>query len=648
PLANSRVYVLDRRLSPTPCWVSGELYVAGAGVARGYLGRPELTASRFLPDPWSVEPGGRMYATGDLGRHRPEGVLEFLGRDDDQLKLRGYRIEPGEVEGALRRHPEVAQAAVVGREDEPGDKRLVAYVVPRAGDRFSAPELRTFVSAILPAYMVPSRFVCLRSLPLSRNGKLDRRALPAPGEVPGEEGREPASPRNPFEEVLAGIWSEALRVERVGIEANFFDLGGHSLLATRVISRIREAFGVTLPVRALFDRPTVSRLAESIVEAMKMGEPSSALPLESTAREGPLPLSFAQQRLWFLDQLAPGNTVYNVPHAVVLTGALDLPSLGRSVGEIVRRHEVLRTTYGVVGGEPAARIGGWEAPAVPVVDLGGLGAAAAEETRRLARAEARRSFDLQRGPLLRLLVVRLGTASHALLSTMHHIVSDGWSTGILVRELSALYGAYLAGRASPLPELAIQYADFAAWQRRWLSGEVLASQLGYWKEQLAGVPVLDLPTDRPRPAQPSFLGRNHSLVVPQALCEGIRETARRHGATPFIVLMAVYEALLSRYTGQLDFGIGVPIAGRDRVETENLIGFFVNTLAMRANLEGDPVFLDLLKRAREVALEAYAHQELPLERLVQELAPERTLGQSPLFQVVLAFQETAREAVSLP
>jgi amino acid adenylation domain-containing protein len=646
PLANSRVYVLDESLAPSAVWVSGELYVAGAGVARGYLGRPELTAERFLPDPWSPEPGGRMYRTGDLVRHRPEGVAEFLGRVDGQVKLRGYRIEPGEIEATLRRHPSVAQAAVVAREDEPGAKRLVAYVVPQGESGVSGAELRSFLRGTLPAYMVPSVFVPLRRLPLTRNGKLDRRALPVPDS--GGALREPLPPRTPFEELLSGIWAETLRVERVGVEDNFFDLGGHSLLATRVIARIRESFGVALPVRSLFDRPTVSRLAEAIAEALRAGEVSSAPPLEATARDGPLPLSFAQQRLWFLDQLAPGSSVYNIPHAVVLAGELSVPALGAAMAEVVRRHEVLRTTFATVEGEPVARVGAAEAPGLPLVDLGVVGGAAWEEARRLVRQEGGRPFDLERGPLLRLLLVRLSERTHTLASTMHHIVSDGWSTGILVRELSALYQAFVAGRESPLAELPIQYGDFAVWQRRWLSGGVLASEIAYWKGQLAGMPpVLELPTDRLRPALRRGRGAREAFALSAESLAGLRALVREQGATLFMGLLTGFAVLLGRYSGQEDLTIGTPIAGRTQVEVEKLIGFFVNTLVLRADLSGDPPFVEQLHRVREATLGAYAHQELPFERLVEELEPVRDLGRTPLFQAMLVLQNVPQESLEM-
>jgi amino acid adenylation domain-containing protein len=643
PLANSRVYVLDRWLSPVPLWVTGDLYVAGAGLARGYLGQAELTAERFIPDPWSAEPGGRMYRTGDLARHRPERVVEFLGRGDDQVKLRGYRIEPGEIEASLRRHPGVSQVAVVAREDEPGDKRLVAYVVPVEEPGPAAPELRSFVSKILPGYMVPADFVALRALPLTRNGKLDRRALPPPPKASGGEARESAIPDNPIEELLAEIWAEVLKVARVGSEDNFFDLGGHSLLATRVIARIREAFGVTLPVREIFDQPTVSRLAASIFAALKAGEGSPAPPLQARPHEGPLPLSFAQQRLWFLDQLAPGSSVYNIPRSVLLTGTLHLPVLARAAAEIVRRHEVLRTTFAVLAGEPVARIGPPEPPALPVVDLRDLGPGAPEEARRLAQAEAGRPFDLERGPLLRLLVVRLGEASSALVSTMHHIASDGWSAGILIRELSALYGAFLAGRPSPLPELPIQYADFAVWQRQWLQGEVLDAELRYWREQLAGVPrALELPTDRPRPARQTFTGASLPFRLPQELAERLEALGRRCGATRFMTLLAAFQELLGRCSGQLDLAVGTPVAGRTHRELEELIGFFVNMLVIRTQLAGESSFAALLGRVRETVLSAYAHQDLPFESLVEQLRVERSLSRTPLFQVVFALQNVPR------
>ncbi|HEY0014798.1 MAG TPA: amino acid adenylation domain-containing protein, partial [Longimicrobium sp.] len=479
PMANTRIYVLDPAGKPVPPGVAGGLYVGGAGVARGYLDRPALTADRFVPDPFGGEPGARLYRTGDRGWWRADGTLEFSGRIDFQVKLRGFRIELGEIEAVLRRHESVADCVVMARA-EAGEQRLVAYVVGEA----RAEALRAHVRGGLPEYMVPSAFVFLDALPLNPNGKLDRKTLPAPELTSAEERY--VAPRTPVEEVLAGIWAEVLRLERVGVEESFFDLGGHSLLGTRVLSRVREGFGVELPLRAIFEGPTVAKLAGR-VEEMRRAELPVLPPLVPVERTEALPLSFAQERLWFIGRLEPRSAVYNIPVAWRLGGALDEAALEHALGEIVRRHEALRTVFVEVDGSPVqviARFGGF---ALPVEDLSGLSEGDREAAvRRRAGEEARRAFDLSAGPLFRAALLRLGAEEHMLLLSMHHIVSDGWSMEVLYRELSALYGAYREGRTSPLPELPVQYADYAVWQRAQLEGEALDQQLSYWRERLAG------------------------------------------------------------------------------------------------------------------------------------------------------------------
>ncbi|HEU0077700.1 MAG TPA: condensation domain-containing protein, partial [Longimicrobiaceae bacterium] len=499
PLGNTRLYVLDAEREPVPVGVPGELFIGGEGVARGYLGRPELTAEKFVPDPFAGDAGGRLYRTGDRVRWSAAGAIEFLGRIDHQVKIRGFRIEPGEVEAVLFALAGVAEAVVLVREDVPGERRLVAYVVAEEGAEVSAAELRAALQGRLPAYMVPSAFVVLGGLPLNANGKVDRRALPVP-ERGGEEGAYVA-PHTPAEEVLAGIVADVLAVERVGVEDDFFRLGGHSLLATRVVSRVRQAFGVELPLRALFEAPTVAGLAGRVETLLAGGEGPQAPPLVRVPRDGSaLPLSFAQQRLWFIDQLEPGSAAYNMPYALRLRGRLDPAVLEGAVTEVVRRHETLRTVFATVDGEPAQVIREAAPVALPIADLRGLPAESrGAEVRRLASAEAGRPFDLAAGPLLRVSAVRLDEAEWGLLFTMHHVVSDGWSMGVLIREVSALYGALAEGRDAGLPELPVQYADYAAWQRGWLEGETLETRLGFWREQLRGAsPLLDLPTDRLR------------------------------------------------------------------------------------------------------------------------------------------------------
>jgi amino acid adenylation domain-containing protein len=654
PVANTRCYVLDPHGEPAPAGVPGELFLAGDCVARGYLGRPALTAERFVPNPFGA-PGARAYRTGDRARwiertgapaHPRTGALEFLGRVDDQVKVRGFRIEPGEVEAALESHASVREAAVVVREDAPGERRLVGYVVAAPGAQAEAAELRAHLRGKLPEYMVPSAFVVLDAFPLTPSGKVARRALPAPDAAPAGAQVEP---RTPAEEILAGIYAEVLRLERVGVEESFFALGGHSLLATRLVSRVRGAFGVELPLRALFEAPTVAALAGRVEALAREGRGVQAPPLVPVPRDRPLPLSFAQARLWFIDQLQPGSAAYNIPYALRLKGALDAEALERSLAALAARHETLRTRFAVLDGEPVQVID----PAGPVslerIDLSHLSVDAREaELRSLASAEAARPFDLAAGPLFRSTLARLGREEHAVLFTLHHVVSDGWSTGILVREVSELYAAFSEGREPRLPPLPVQYADFAAWQRAWLSGDVLDAQLAYWREKLAGAPpLLELPTDRPRPLVQGARGGLAFLALSDQTTHALRALARREGATLFMTLLAGWQLLLSRYAGEEDVSVGTPIAGRTRLETEGLIGFFVNTLVLRADLSGDPTFRALLGRVREATLGAYAHQDIPFEKLVEELAPERSLSHTPLFQAMFVFQNNAAEALRL-
>jgi amino acid adenylation domain-containing protein len=648
PIANTRVHLVDRDLRRVPAGVAGELLVAGAGLARGYRGRPELTAESFVPDPWAEEPGGRLYRTGDLARWLPDGQIEFLGRIDLQVKIRGYRIEPGEIEVVLAEHPAVREAVVAARPGA-GGTTLVAYVVP-AGEpaAAAAPEaLRAFLAAKLPDYMVPAAFVTLAELPLTPNGKVDLKALPEP-DLRAVSGGEPAAPRTPLEELLAAIWAELIGVGEVGIHDNFFKLGGHSLIATRLLSRVRDAVNAEVPLAALFEAPTVAGLARAVEATLRetAGAPAGRIPRRDAA--GPAPLSFPQERLWFLDQLSPGASIYNIARAFRLLGPLDPAALERAAASIAARHEALRTCFPDRDGRPVQEIAAEPALPVPVVDLCGA-ADPEDEAGRWIRAEARRPFDLRHGPLLRLLLLRLAPGDHLLLLTMHHIVSDAWSMRVLARDLSEQYRQAASGRPADLPELPVQYADFAVWQRESLQAETLAGLMGYWKRQLAGAPPrLELPADRPRPPLQSFRGAQEVVPLPAGTAAAWREGAQRAGATPFIVLHAVLAALFGRLSGQRDVVLGSPVAGRNHSELEELIGFFVNTLVLRLRWEGDPAFRELLGRARQVALGAHTHQDLPFERLVAELAPERDLGQTPLFQVLFTLHSEGAGTLELP
>jgi len=634
PLADWVVYLLGRDGEPVPAGVAGEMFVGGAGVSRGYPGRPDLTAERFVPDPFAGFPGARLYRSGDLARHLLDGDLEYLGRIDHQVKVRGFRIELGEIEAALASLAGVADAAVVLRQDLAGGAGLVAYVVAEPGAVLAGPRLREHLKSRLPDYMVPAQVVLLESLPLTANGKLDRRWLAERAPVSSLSEPEWRRPLTPAEELLAGIFSRILAVEEVGADSDFFALGGHSLLATQLLSRVREIFRVELPMRAIFEQPTVAGLARKIEKVASVTDPSD--PIGRSDRGSDLPLSFAQQRLWFLEQLE-GGPLYNVPFALRMSGELSVAVLARVFAEVVRRHEVLRTMFPSDGGQPRQVILPPAGFALPLVDLTALAPERREPVaaERIAE-EARRPFDLARGPLLRLGLFRVDATEHVLLLVLHHIVSDGWSLGVLVREVGALVTAFRAGRPSPLPELAMQYADFAAWQRRRLAGGLLDAELAWWREQLTGMPpALELPADRPRPAERGTRGAVHDFALPSA---GLAALSRRRGATLFMALLAGFAGLLQRWTGGEDLVVGTPVAGRTRVEIEPLIGFFVNTLVLRLDLSGAPTFLELLDRVGETALAAYAHQDVPFERLVEELAPERDRSRPPLVQVLFAFQ----------
>ncbi len=645
-IAHTRVHLLDGDRRPVPVGVPGEIWIGGDGLARGYLGRPDLTAERFLPDPLppeqAGEPGGRLYRTGDLARWLPGGAIDFLGRIDHQVKLRGFRIEPGEIEAALCAHPAVAEAVVAVRGEGSG-RRLVAYVVSSDGGDggglagLAAGRLRTFLGERLPDYMIPAGFVPVAALPLTAHGKVDRQALLALDEPEVRDAAAWTPPRTPVEEVLAGVWAELLGVERVGIDDDFFGLGGHSLIATRAVSRLRDLFGLELPLQDLFETPTVGGLAARIESALaEDGRPERAEPPRPTPGE-PV-LSFAQQRLWFLDQLQPGGSDYNLPGVFRLRGDLAVAPLARGLAEVVRRHEALRTVFPAADGRPLALVRPAAEVPLPLIDLSVLPARCRDaEVDRLTAAAARRPFELATGPVLRAGLLRLAADEHVLFLTLHHIAADGWSAGVLTRELAVLYGAFSRGEPAPLPPLPLQYGDFARWQRAWLTQEVLAAQLAYWREQLRGAPAtLELPVDRQRPAGPAQGGAHLPFAPAPELAGALAAAGRREGATPFMLLLAAFQAVLSRWSGSEDVCVGSPVANRRFSEIEGLIGFFANTLVLRTDLAGDPDVRSLLRRVRATALGGYAHQDVPFERLVQELAPDRGPGRQPLFQVMLA------------
>ncbi|WP_345130507.1 amino acid adenylation domain-containing protein, partial [Dactylosporangium darangshiense] len=634
PIGNARALVLDPNLRPLPIGVPGELYIAGAGVGRGYANRAALSAERFVADPFTGG-GARMYRSGDLVRWRADGQVEYLGRIDQQVKVRGVRIEPGEVEAALRAHPGVADAVVVAR-GEASDRRLLAYVVARGAAAPSTSDLRAFLRTRLPDYLVPSAYVPIDEIPLNPNGKVNRAALPEPDAARPELASAYAPPRDRTEEVLAELWAGLLGLERVGVTDDFFDLGGHSLLATQVMSRVRREFGVEVDLAALFEAPTVAALAERV----RTATPGDvAPPIVPVARDGAIPLSFAQQRLWFLNQLEPDSPEYNEPLALRLSGPLDLDALRRALDTIVERHEVLRTRLIADDhGRPYQIIDPFVGAGLVVADLSGEPDPLAT-ARAWVAADAVEPFDLASGPLLRARLLRLSPHDHVLSLCSHHVVSDEWSVGLLRSEITELYRAFHDGRPAALAPLAVQYADFAVWQRNWLSGDVLRRHLDHWRERLTGAPVLDIPTDRPRPPVRSSAGARVEFAVPAEVTARLRGVSRDAGATTFMTLFAVYATLLGQYAGQDDIVAGTPIANRNRAEVEDLIGFFVNAVVLRTDLSGDPTFTELVRRVRGEALAAYAHQDLPFEQLVDALVGERDRSRTPIFQVLFNYNQ---------
>ena len=641
PIWNTRAFVLDEGLGLVPPGAAGELYVAGAGLARGYLGRPGLTGERFVACPFGG-PGERMYRTGDLVRWTADGQLEYLGRADDQVKIRGFRIELGEVEAVLAARQGVAQAAVVVREDQPGDLRLAGYVVPAAGAVLDPAGLRTACGRVLPGYMVPAAIMVLEALPLSPSGKLDRRALPAPEYAAGG-GRAPATPA---EQALCAVFAQVLGLDTVGVEDSFFDLGGHSLLATRLVSRIRVVLGAELAIRAVFEHPTPAGLAQ-VLDGADAARP----PLVRMPRPERVPLSSAQQRLWFLEQLHGPGTAYNLPFAWRLHGQVNTTALTAALDDVAARHESLRTVFGVEDGEPYQHVIPAGEARVPVT----VTAAAAGKLTGLVAAAAAREFDLATELPVRAWLFTLADDEHVLLLLCHHTASDGWSMQVLMADLAVAYAARREGRAPGWPDLPVQYADYTLWQRDLLGGDqdpgsVMSGQVGYWREQLAGLPEeLVLPADRPRPGEASQRGGVIRWELADAGLHGaLAGLARECQATVFMVVLAGLAALLSRMGAGTDIPVGAPVAGRTDEAVHDLVGFFVNTLVLRADLAGDPGFAELVGRVRETVLAAQARQDVPFERLVEVLNPARSSARHPLFQVMLADEDVAAVDWQLP
>jgi amino acid adenylation domain-containing protein len=627
PMPGAAAMVLNPALRPCPPGVVGEIYIRTPYAALGYHGDPELTREAFVPNPFNDDPRDRIYRTGDFGRQLANGNLEFLGRRDQQVKIRGVRVEMGEVENLLRSHPGVKDVAVIDLDDAEGFKLLGAYLVLAPETATGA--VREYVAGLLPESMVPSVLVEMQELPRTLNGKVDRRALPTLDQVRARRRKEQsARQRTPVEEIVAGIWCEVLRLPAVGLEESFFELGGHSLLATQILSRVREAIGVELPLRALFEAPTVAKLASQIEDESATGRGLEATPIVPVPRQGPLPLSYSQQRMWLLEQLSAGSSAFNVPLVIRPKGELNLAALPPTFAALTRRHEILRTTFPAQEGLPVQVIGpATDAAVLPLIDLSTLDAAAAEvEAGRLVSADARRPFDHATAPPIRIFLIRMAPEDHVLALTLHHMAGDAWAFHVLATELALLYESFSQGRPSSLPDLPIQFADYAAWERRTLSGELLERRLAYWRRQLEGAPdALALPQRRPRSAVQSFGGERLAIELASPLTAALRALSRREGVTLYMTLLSGFLALLHQYSGQEDLVVGTVIANRDRAEVEKLVGFLANTLVLRVDCSGGPTFRELLGRVREVCLEAYAHQ-VPPEVLVENLDGDRGAG----------------------
>ncbi|MGE0472115.1 MAG: amino acid adenylation domain-containing protein [Nitrospirales bacterium] len=642
PIGNIQVHLLDAHQLLMPIGLPGELHIGGVGLARGYHRRPDLTAAKFIPDPLNALHGSRLYKTGDLARYRSNGSLEYLGRLDYQVKVRGFRIELGEIEASLLQHPSVREAILVCREDTPGDQKLVAYIVPSSnGSGLELTILRSYLGTKLPDYMLPSACVLMDVLPLTPNGKVDRKALPIPGPTqrPGSIACIP--PRTPVEELIADIWRDLLKVDRISVHDNFFELGGHSLLATQVMARLRPLLPSEISLRTFFDGPTIAQLSETLKHAGSGPTDLTFPPLRPQVYEGPPLLSFAQQRLWFLEQWMPGNTAYLLPYAWRLTGPLNESALETALTALVARHASLRTACAVRDGQPVQKVGQAFPVFLSVQDLTSFPAARQEEqVQHFIQNEQLQPFDLSIGPLWRGQLLRLSQEGHVLLLTLHHLITDGWSMQIFFQELSALYQNEVSGQPTVLPPLPLEYADFAVWQRQWLRGEVLDRQLTYWRTQLANVPPsLDLPTDFSRPLELSYRGGYQEFTLSFALTQSLNAFCRQEGVTLFMSLLAAFQLLLARYTGQTDILVGTPIAGRTHTELEGLIGFFVNTLVIRTRFTGGESFHDLVGQIRETCVQAYAHQDLPFEKLVEAIQPVRDPSRHPIFQVIFQLQQ---------
>ncbi len=645
PIGNVKAYLLDKDMKLVPVGVEGEIYIGGYGVGRGYLNRPELTAEKFIPDPFSDNEGARLYKTGDKGKYLRDGSIEFVGRVDFQVKIRGYRIELGEIEAAINQFEHVKTSVVIAVKDSNGNERLVAYVIPDEED-FNTEDLKEYLRDKLPDFMIPSVIIQMEAFPLSPNGKVDRKALPKPENI--ELQQTIVLPRTATEELIANIWADVLKLDKVGIYQNFFEIGGHSLLATQVVSRLKESFKFEIPLKTLFDFPTVHLLAAEI-EKLELAESGDLPELTKVNRDEKIPLSFSQQRLWFLNELKPNDPSYNITNAFIIKGSLDLSVLKESINEIIKRHEILRTVFVEELGKPYQKILDNLEIEIPVIDLSMLSAQErVDKAKNLAKNEAQKPFNLKKGPLIRLLLIKTAEDEYITIFSLHHIIADGWSIPILIRETVTIYEALKSKEEISLPELQIQYADYAVWQKEFMEGDLYKKELEYWKNELKGIPpVLDLPTDKPRPSIQTFNGAKYKFDLSADLIQELKGLSRAQNLTLFMTMLAVFQTLLHKYSAQKDVVIGTPIAGRTSSQLENLIGFFVNNLVIRTRFENNLTFKELLKQVREVTLGAFTNQDMPFDKLVEELQPVRDLSHTPIFQVMFVFQNIPIENIEI-
>uniref|UniRef100_A0A2P1CZA1 AptA2 n=1 Tax=Nostoc sp. HIID-D1B TaxID=2027338 RepID=A0A2P1CZA1_9NOSO len=650
PISNTQIYILDSKLQPVPIGTPGELYIGGDGLARGYLNRPELTKEKFITHFFEKAEGSRLYKTGDLARFLPDGNIEFLGRIDHQVKIRGFRIELGEIEALLSQHPDVKQAVVIAREDIPGDKRLVAYIVLNQKVDASATTLKRFLQEKLPYYMVPAVFVIVDSLPLTPNGKVDRQNLPACDRTRPDLEETFVAVRNPIEEKLAVIWGQLLALEQIGINDNFFQLGGHSLIATQLLSRVREVFQVELSFNHIFEKPTIAALAQLIEQHSQLKQQLHRPAIQRIGREGLLPVSFAQERVYFIEQLAPESSAYQFQATMRFKGYLNVAVLEQCLNEIVLRHEIFRTTYPAENGRLFQVIHPAQPISFRVVDLQRFPESEREvEAQCLVETEVQKSFDLNQLPLVKWVLLRLNDQEHLLIHSEHHIAHDGWSFNVFLGELIKLYQAFCSGNPSPLPQPLLQFVDFAHWQREWVKSQEAKAQLAYWQQKLSGSPpLLELPYDRPRPTEQTYNGDQIRVELPINLCESLRVLSRQEGVTLFMTMLGAFLVMLHRYTGQDDLSVGTAVANRRMHEVEKLIGMIVNNLVLRTDLSGNPTFKELLGRVRQVTLEAYTNEDLPFDKVVEVLKPIRNLSHNPLFQVMFSFHDSPMPDLNLP